>query len=224
MPFLPQVLSTVTVVLLLVTFGNLASIKGDSEATGVPGSQLNPALAGTMMSAILIILLLLVSFFALLRKTTWAARHGGGASLIFTAASHLHVAIFLVLTGIVLTAADSLTGDLGRGGWTSSESSTLIATYVLTFVTVGAYLIVFVALVMMHRALETSLGFPEELGMSTALRTAERVSAVSQDGTSTAGTAAAVRVADSRAESLPPSDYRESVAAANRSYTGAWKT
>jgi hypothetical protein len=96
-----------------VVFSALLDVKGNGELTGVPGSQFNAALAGTLLSSILIILLQLVSFFVLLRSTTWASMKAAGTSLPFVSASFLHVALFLLLTGMILTSnshwADQLT-------------------------------------------------------------------------------------------------------------------
>ena len=99
-----QALATATTVTLLVTFSALLDAKGHRDVTGIPASQFDAALAGCILSAILIILLHLVSFFVLLRSTTWASTKLAGSSLPFVSSSFLHVALFLLLTGIILTS------------------------------------------------------------------------------------------------------------------------
>ena len=107
--------STATIVLTLITFTNLAGVKGEGDSTGVPGSQLNAALTGTLLSAILLLVLVPVSFIVLLRKTTWASRTGGGASLVLIAVSFYHCGLFVMLTGFTLTSNSHWTTQFEQG-------------------------------------------------------------------------------------------------------------
>lgn len=213
-------MATATTILLLVVFDNLLDAKGHRDLTGLPGSQFDAALAGSLLSAILIILLQLVSFFVLLRSTTWAATKPAGASLPFVSASFLHVALFLLLTGMILTSNTHWEDQLTIGGWSSGDSSAMKAAYWLCFFTTGIYLIMCSALLLLQRAQSgRTVAFPIDLETSLASQNL-RVAAAPMSDSSDVPPGPSYRT--SRADTAVPSDYAESVAAARKQYGGAW--
>lgn len=103
------------------------------------------------------------------------------------------------------------------GSWTSGDTSALTATYVMCFITTGVYVLLFVALLLLHRGLKASMPSPEEIVMASGLRTPSQPMSHDRE------TATTVIQTNQRPDSAPPSDYVNSVAAARQSY-GAWKS
>lgn len=214
----PQVVASTTVILLLITFSDVLSVQSRSDATGIPDSQLASTLAGCILSAILIILLQSISFFVLLRATNGAAGRcrAGGSSLPFTAASFFHVALFLLLTGMILDSnTRNLEGKMGPGGWSSADSAALTASYVLCFTTCGVYVIVSVALLLLMRSLRAA-AVPTDLEAALAA-----VSLRSAGAPASSDDVYGRRAAPARSDTATPSDYADSVAAARKNL-GAW--
>ena len=204
--------STIALILLLVTFTNLV---------GAGGSQLDAAIAGTVLSSIFIILLDVVSFFTLMRSLAWSAatRRPAGSKFAFpfVAASFLHLAFFLLLTGLTLTSNRHLMQDLeALGQWTSADTTAYTGAYVMAYITCGTYFLMFIVLALLHRSLfrvDAVAVLDSSTGLTAALRAAE-------GGGGSRGAMSHELVA--RPDSALPSDYADSIAAARRN-AGAWK-
>lgn len=213
--------STITVIVLLITFSNLAAAKShtNTDETGVPKAQFDAPLAATILSSIFIIALDVVSFFTLLRKLTWTPRRptGSGFAVPFVAASYFYLGILLLLTGLTLTSNHHWLGGMQEtSSWTSTDTNTYDATEVMCFITSGVYCIMFAVVTLLHRTMRTEALGLAEAGMMTSLRAAPAGSSSSvQTAQELSSTGSA------RPDSALPSEYVDSIAAASRG-AGAW--
>lgn len=144
------VLSLAYAVLGAVTFNSLNKVYQK-----FPQGQDRRILHGTMAAAlgapILVVLLDLVSLLILFYKT-WK-HNGTGFSYGFLDASFLHQSFFTLLSSFVLLSDRGLIDDFKETPlWTKVDSTVYSLTYVMGFVVTGAFILLFLLLIIFQSA------------------------------------------------------------------------
>lgn len=223
-----QIPGILTIIFSLLTFSSLSEAKSEHDTLSISSSQLDAALAGTMLSAILLLLLIIVSFFTFLWWTAWEVK--GRFSYIFVSSSFFHISIFLILSGMVLISNDYLLNDLqSLDVWSSADVVSYKASYVLYFIDAGIYLVVFIATVCLKSRLqegrstapsistELCMTIDDEHGQSAPINSIEHGASLGGDGRGGAST-----YEGRLGRVTPPTSYADSVNASQRRTSGAW--
>ncbi|KAK2076691.1 hypothetical protein QBZ16_005451 [Prototheca wickerhamii] len=139
------------IIVALLTFANLTNVQWNADA-GDLGAQLNGVLAACFMAPVLTAFLDLAGFLILAKKTY--ALSGTGVSYGGLAASYLWAAVFMMLTGIELTASKHWTSTFESTlVWDSNATSEYTAALILAFLCVGGYFAMFGMLLGCYKSL-----------------------------------------------------------------------
>ena len=227
--------SIVTAVLSLVTFANLLDAKSNHAAIGISNGQLDAALAATMLSAIMLLLLIFVASIVFARRSGWNdISEKGQFSYPFITASYLHIAIFALLSGMILVSNEHWLDEFEEyiSDWSSADSHVYQATYVLYFIDTGILILMFISLLFLNKRLKSKRSTQPSIREYTTGDEEHEVTGMAPPPSHHSSWASkAFGLGKSNQEQrnvelgrvTPPSDYRNSVDAAQQSMTGAWK-